>query len=65
MAWVSFWYQYAVGGLLFFVGMIFTVRQGAVGWTSGPKRRNLFMLVGGFFVMFFMHLFLMIMASAS
>lgn len=65
MAWASFWYQYAVGGLLFFIGMVYTVRQGAVGWKAGRKRKNLIMLVGGFFAMFFMHLFLMIIASAT
>ena len=64
MAWVSFWYQYGVGGLIFLVGLIFTIRQGEVGISAGRKRRNLIMLLGGFFAYFGLHLALMLLGSA-
>jgi hypothetical protein len=43
-----FIFQYLVLGLIFLIGLIYTIRQGDVGWARGEKRRNLVMLVGGF-----------------
>ena len=39
-------YQYSIGGLVFFVGMLYAFRQGYLG-TSGPGLRNGLVLVGG------------------
>ncbi len=41
-------YQYAVGGVVFFVGLIYAWRQGYVG-ASGPGLRNLLLCFGGLF----------------
>lgn len=64
MAWASFWYQYGVGGLIFAIGLIYTIRQGEVGLTAGHKRRNLLMLLGGFLAYFGFHLAFMLIGSA-
>lgn len=42
-----FLFQYLVLGLIFLIGLIYTIRQGDVGLARGEKRRNLVMLVGG------------------
>ena len=65
MAWTSFWYQYLVGGLIFAVGLVFTIRQGVVGLKGRRPRRNLILLVGGFAGMFTLHLVLMIVGSGG
>ena len=41
-------YQYAVGGVVFFVGLSYAWRQGYVG-TSGAGLRNLMLCLGGLF----------------
>ena len=64
LAWASFWYQYGVGGLIFLIGLIYTIRQGEVGLKAGRPRRNLIMLVGGFAIYFSFHLALMLFGSA-
>lgn len=65
MVWTSFWYQYLVGGLIFFTGLWFCWRQGEVGLGGGKKRRNLIMLLGGFLFMFGLHLGLMLIGSGG
>ena len=64
LAWSSFWYQYGVGGLIFLIGLVYTVRQGEVGLRAGRPRRNLFMLLGGFLAYFGVHLSMMLIGSA-
>ena len=44
-------YQYAVGGVVFVVGLYFAARQGYIGF-SGRGLRNLLVMLGG--LMFFM-----------
>jgi hypothetical protein len=65
LIWGSFWYQYGVGGLIFLIGLIFTIRQGQVGLSRGRKRRNLLMLVGGFAFLFLLQLTFMLIGSAG
>ncbi len=65
MVWVSFWYQYLAGGLIFLVGLWFTVRQGEAGVKTRRRRRNLLMLVGGFLVIFGLQLAFMLLGSAG
>jgi len=65
LAWTSFWYNYAVGGLIFFIGLVFTIRQGVVGLRDRQARRNLILLVGGFVFFFGLHLTLMILGSVG
>lgn len=65
MAWLSFWYQYLVGGLIFLLGLWFTIRQGEAGVKTSKGRRNLLMLVGGFFFIFGLQLALMLLGAAG
>lgn len=65
MVWLSFWYQYLVGGLIFLVGLWFTIRQGEVGVKTKKGRRNLLMLVGGFLLIFGIQLGAMLLGSAG
>lgn len=60
MIWESFWYQYAVGGVIFLVGMLYAWRAGEVRLDSQLGRRNLLFLVGGLAFFFGLHLFLML-----
>lgn len=65
VAWLSFWYQYLLGGLIFLVGLGFTIRQGEAGLKTRKGRRNLLILVGGFLALFGLHLGLMLVGSAG
>lgn len=65
MAWLSFWYQYLVGGLIFFIGLWVVVRQGEAGLKSRRARRHLLMLVGGFLLIFGLQLGLMLLGSGG
>ena len=42
-----FIFLYLGMGAIFFVGLLYAIRQGDVGLTRGRKRRNLVMLLGG------------------
>ncbi len=63
MAWNSFIYNYAVGGVIFIVGMIYAWRQGNVGLATVRMRRNTFGMVGGLLLIFGLHLSFMLLAS--
>ena len=63
MAWLSFWYQYLVGGLIFFIGLWVVFRQGEAGLKTRRQRRHLVLLLGGFFVIFGLQLALMLLGS--
>lgn len=65
MAWLSFWYQYLVGGLIFLVGLWIVIRQGEAGLSTRRRRKHLLLLVGGFFVIFGLQLGLMLLGSAG
>ena len=47
---LCFLYLYLVLGAIFFVGLIYVWRQGDVGLKSKRTRRNLGILVGGYFL---------------
>ncbi len=64
MAWTSFVYNYAVGGLIFVVGMIYAWRQGEVGLATRHMRRNTFTMVGGLLLVFGLHLSFMLLGSS-
>jgi solute:Na+ symporter, SSS family len=42
-----FLYQYAIGGVIFAIGLYFGWRGGYVGWDAPSKRRNLLAMLGG------------------
>ncbi len=42
-----FLYQYAIGGVIFSLGMYFGWRGGYVGWSTGSQRRNTLAMLGG------------------
>lgn len=63
MVWLSFWYQYLVGGLIFFIGLWVVIRQGEAGFKTPRQRRHLLLLVGGFFVIFGLQLGLMLLGG--
>jgi hypothetical protein len=65
VAWLSFWYQYLGGGVIFLVGLWFTFRQGEVGIRTPKGRKNLLMLLGGFFVIFGLQLGMMLLGSTG
>jgi hypothetical protein len=65
LVWASFWYNYAVGGLIFVIGLLYAHRQGEVGFKTRRARRNLFMLVGGLALIFGMQLALMLSGRAN
>jgi hypothetical protein len=65
VAWLSFWYQYLVGGLIFLVGLVFTIRQGESGLKSSAARKNLVLLVGGLLFLFLFHLVFMLIGSEA
>ena len=64
MAWLSFWYQYLIGGLVFLLGLLMVVRQGEAGFSSRRARKNLLILVGGMLLIFGIHLGLMLAGTA-
>ena len=55
-------FQYIVLGLIFFAGLIYTIRQGDAGLARGRPRRNLVMLVGGLCVYMAVHGFFQFVA---
>ncbi|RLB52780.1 MAG: hypothetical protein DRI34_14265 [Deltaproteobacteria bacterium] len=65
MPWSSFAYNYLAGGLIFLVGMLVGWRQGQVGLATSRQRRTTLVLVGGFLLVFGMHLALMLAAEAA
>jgi len=56
-------YLYLVMGAIFFVGLIFTIKQGDVGLKSRRTRRNALVLVGGFVLYAIGHGFFQFVAS--
>jgi hypothetical protein len=65
MAWLSFWYQYLVGGLIFFIGLWVVFMQGEAGLKTRRQRRHLLLLLGGFFAIFGLQLGLMLLGSGG
>lgn len=57
-----FLFQYLVLGAIFLVGLIYAIRQGDAGLRRGRPRRNLVMLVGGYFVYMAVHGFFQFVA---
>ena len=57
-----FLFQYLVLGSIFFVGLLYAIRQGDVGVAPGRKRRNLIMLVGGLVLYMTIHGFFQFVA---
>lgn len=50
-----FLYEYVVLGVIFFAGLAYGVRQGDVGFSTRGKRRNLIILLGGYFLYMAVH----------
>jgi len=65
LAWTSFVYNYAVGGVIFIVGMLYAWRQGEVGLATKRMRRNTFGMLGGLLVIFGLQLSFMLLGSSS
>jgi hypothetical protein len=65
MVWLSFWYQYLLGGLIFLIGLWVVIRQGEAGFKTPRQRRHLLMLLGGFLVIFGLQLGLMLLGSGG
>lgn len=65
MPWLSFAYNYIAGGVIFLVGLLVGWRQGQVGLATARQRRTTLMLVGGFLLLFSLHLALMLAADAA
>jgi len=46
-SWLSFAYQYGMGGLIFLTGMGLLIRSGALPWRQAASRMLIMSLVGG------------------
>lgn len=55
-------FEYLVLGAIFFIGLIYTIRQDDAGLARGRRRRNLLMLLGGFVVYMAVHGFFQFVA---
>jgi len=53
----QFLYFYGVGGIIFLTGLIYCARAGIVGLRQARARRNLALLVGGYFYFVLIHAF--------
>ncbi|MGI9427344.1 MAG: hypothetical protein ACR2NM_01715 [Bythopirellula sp.] len=45
--WLSWFYQYGIGGLVFATGIVLALRTGAVRWSLWTDRRLVLVLIAG------------------
>ena len=55
--WLSFWYQYIVGGVFFFAIIFLAMRSRTITLSSREGRNTVLILVGGLIAFFCIHYF--------